>query len=62
MALYLISRLTDEETARQVQLAIQYDPHPPLGGIDYDQLPPLMKLMRSFMSLKPQSIPVRQSN
>lgn len=62
MALYLIPRLTDEETARHVQLAIQYDPHPPLGGIDYNRLLPLMKLMRSFRAFKPQSIPVSQSN
>ena len=52
MALYLISRLIDEETARQVQLSIQYDPHPPFGDIDYDHLTTLMKVMRNFMSLQ----------
>jgi hypothetical protein len=30
-ALALVARLTDEPTARMVQLAIEYDPHPPLG-------------------------------
>jgi transcriptional regulator GlxA family with amidase domain len=29
MALALTARLTDEPTARMVQLAIEYDPHPP---------------------------------
>jgi transcriptional regulator GlxA family with amidase domain len=32
MALALVARLTDEATARMVQLAIEYDPHPPLGA------------------------------
>jgi transcriptional regulator GlxA family with amidase domain len=51
MALYLISRLTDDQTARQVQLAIQYDPRPPFGEIDYDHFPPMMKAIRAFMGL-----------
>jgi len=34
----LVARLTDEPTARMVQLAIEYDPHPPFGGIDWDQV------------------------
>ena len=38
MALALVARLTDETTARRVQLAIEYDPHPPFGGIDWDQV------------------------
>jgi transcriptional regulator GlxA family with amidase domain len=38
MALALVARLTDEPTARLVQLWIEYDPHPPFGGIDWDQL------------------------
>jgi transcriptional regulator GlxA family with amidase domain len=38
MALALAARLTDEATARMVQLAIEYDPHPPFGGIDWDQV------------------------
>jgi transcriptional regulator GlxA family with amidase domain len=38
MALALVARLTDEPTARRVQLAIEYDPHPPFGPIDWDQV------------------------
>jgi len=38
MALALVARLTDEPTARRAQLAIEYDPHPPFGGIDWDQV------------------------
>ncbi|HEX8860091.1 MAG TPA: DJ-1/PfpI family protein [Actinomycetes bacterium] len=38
MALALVARLTDEATARMVQLAIEYDSHPPLGGIDWGQV------------------------
>ncbi len=35
MGLYLASRLTDEATAQRVQLAIDYDPQPPLERIDW---------------------------
>jgi transcriptional regulator GlxA family with amidase domain len=35
MAPYLVSRLTDEATARRVQLALDYDPQPPFGRIDW---------------------------
>jgi transcriptional regulator GlxA family with amidase domain len=35
MALYLTERLTDEATARMVQLGIEYDPKPPHGGIHW---------------------------
>jgi transcriptional regulator GlxA family with amidase domain len=38
MALYMVSRLTNEETARTVQWLIQYDPQPPFGGIDYKHM------------------------
>ena len=38
LALALIARLTDEPTARMVQLWIEYDPHPPFGGIDWAQV------------------------
>jgi transcriptional regulator GlxA family with amidase domain len=38
MALALVARLTDEATARMVQLAIEYNPHPPFGGIDWSQV------------------------
>ena len=47
MALHLVGRLAGEEVARQVQLIIEYDPQPPLGGIDWsgldrDMLDPLV--------------------
>ena len=32
LALALVARLTDEPTARRVQLAIEYDPHPPFDA------------------------------
>jgi transcriptional regulator GlxA family with amidase domain len=47
MALYLVSQLTDEATARKVQLALDYDPRPPRGPIDWDQVDLLPRLMRT---------------
>jgi transcriptional regulator GlxA family with amidase domain len=38
MALYLTERLTDEGTARMVQLGIEYDPKPPHGGIQWSNV------------------------
>jgi len=38
MALALTARLTDGATAQRIQLAIEYDPHPPLGGIDWSRV------------------------
>ncbi|HMC08836.1 MAG TPA: DJ-1/PfpI family protein [Actinomycetota bacterium] len=35
MALHLAALLTDEATARMAQIAIEYDPRPPFGGIDW---------------------------
>ena len=35
MALRLAARLTNDDLARMVQLGIEYDPHPPHGGIDW---------------------------
>lgn len=34
MALHLVARLKNESAARDVQLVIEYDPHPPFGGIE----------------------------
>jgi transcriptional regulator GlxA family with amidase domain len=51
MALYMVSRLTDEETARRVQWLIQYDPQPPFGGIDYQHLKRFPRLLRGLYSL-----------
>jgi transcriptional regulator GlxA family with amidase domain len=36
MALYLVQELAGEDIAGQVQLLIEYDPQPPLGGIEWD--------------------------
>jgi transcriptional regulator GlxA family with amidase domain len=38
MALRLAARLTDDDTARLIQLVIEYDPHPPHGGIDWSSV------------------------
>lgn len=51
MALHLVERLTDEETARKVQLDIEYDPQPPHGGIDLTQMGRLPRAARAGMSL-----------
>lgn len=51
MALQLVAELTNEATARRVQLALHYDPDPPFGGIHYKQLPPLMRTVRALMTL-----------
>jgi transcriptional regulator GlxA family with amidase domain len=51
MALYLVSRLTNEETARTVQWLIQYDPQPPFGGIDYQHMKLSPRLYRGIRSL-----------
>jgi transcriptional regulator GlxA family with amidase domain len=59
MALYLVARLTDQATARKVQLAVDYDPHPPYGGIDYTDIPPVHRAMRSAVSLLAPAIAAR---
>ena len=38
MALQLAARLTDEQTFREVQYQLGYDPEPPFGGIDYEHI------------------------
>ena len=50
MALSMVSRLTDEETARRVQWLIQYDPQPPFGGIDYQHLKLVPRVIRGMNS------------
>jgi transcriptional regulator GlxA family with amidase domain len=50
MALYMVSRLTDEETARSVQWLIQYDPQPPFGGIDYQHMKLVPRVIRGMNS------------
>jgi transcriptional regulator GlxA family with amidase domain len=51
MALQLVARLTDEDTARRVQRFLGYDPHPPYGGIDYDHLGAWANTVRAGVSL-----------
>jgi len=38
LALALAARLTDEATARAIQLSIEYDPEPPFGRIDWTRV------------------------
>lgn len=49
--LYLVARLTDEATARRVQLALDYDPRPPFGGIDWARVGLLPRAMRGGIGL-----------
>ena len=39
MALYLVGKIAGEQTARMIQLAIEYDPKPPLNYIGPHKLP-----------------------
>ena len=59
MALFLVARLTDEQTARKVQLALDYDPRPPFGRIDWANVPPLPRAMRGAVSLLGPAIGAR---
>ena len=59
MALHLVARLTDEATARQVQLAIDHDPQPPYGGIDYARIPALPRAVRGTIGLLAPAIAAR---
>jgi transcriptional regulator GlxA family with amidase domain len=59
MALHLAARLTDEATARRVQRAIDYDPQPPWGGIDYAHIPPLPRAIRGAIGLTAPAIAAR---
>ena len=52
MALYMVSRLADEQMARTVQWLIQYDPQPPFGGIDYQHMKRFSRLLRGIYTLK----------
>ncbi len=62
MALRLVARLTDEQTARMVQLGIEYDPQPPYGGIDWTRVdrdmyaPQLAQLLRSELPERPELV------
>jgi transcriptional regulator GlxA family with amidase domain len=56
MALHLAARLTDEATARRVQRAIDYDPQPPWGGIDYAHIPRFPRALRGAIGLTAPAI------
>ncbi len=51
LALHLVAKLTDRETARKVQLDIEYDPQPPFGGIDWARLGFWPRAMRTGVAL-----------
>jgi len=36
MALSLVARLKNEQEAKNIQTVIEYDPHPPFGGLEQD--------------------------
>ena len=48
MALYLVARLKNEQESKNIQTVIEYDPHPPFGGLeqnggaDEDRLAPVL--------------------
>jgi transcriptional regulator GlxA family with amidase domain len=50
-ALRLAARLTDEQTAREVQYWLGYDPEPPFGGIDYEHIAGQLGAWRAGVSL-----------
>ncbi|MGY1638914.1 DJ-1/PfpI family protein [Geodermatophilus sp. SYSU D00742] len=58
-ALHLVADLTDEATARRVQLALDYDPQPPFGGIDWAHIPPLPRAVRGAIGLLAPAITAR---
>ena len=51
MGLELAARLTDEASARQVQLWLDYDPRPPFGRLDYDDMSLTLRGRRAGASL-----------
>jgi transcriptional regulator GlxA family with amidase domain len=51
-ALSMVSRMTDEDTARIVQWLIHYDPQPPFGGIDYQHMKLLPRVVRGLSGLR----------
>jgi transcriptional regulator GlxA family with amidase domain len=60
MALHLTERLTDEGTARMVQLGIEYDPKPPHGGIQWTNVdrdifaPVIAQQLQATLADKPE--------
>jgi transcriptional regulator GlxA family with amidase domain len=51
MALQLAARLTDEQTSREVQYRLGYDPEPPFGGIDVEHIGGQLGAWRAGVSL-----------
>lgn len=51
MGLEFAARLTDEETAKQVQLWLDYDPQPPFGRLDYEDMGLALRAGRAYISL-----------
>jgi transcriptional regulator GlxA family with amidase domain len=51
MGLEFAARLTDEASAREVQLWLDYDPQPPFGGVDYDAVGLPLRVGRAWVSL-----------
>jgi transcriptional regulator GlxA family with amidase domain len=51
MGIYLAARLTDEASARQAQLRLDYDPQPPFGRLDYDDMGLPLRAGRAWVSL-----------
>src|SRR5215213_10343312 len=47
MGLELAARLTDEASARQVQLWLDYDPQPPFGRLNYDDMSLTLRARRA---------------
>jgi hypothetical protein len=58
-ALRLAARLTDEQTAREVQCRLGYDPEPPFGGIDYEHIGGQLGAWRAGVSLAAPVIAAR---
>jgi transcriptional regulator GlxA family with amidase domain len=60
MALHLVQRLAGEQAARMVQLNIEYDPQPPLGGIDWTSpaipafKPQVKRMLESALADQPE--------
>jgi len=64
MALALVARLAGEDIARTIQTIIEYDPQPPLGGIDWrwveqsglDRalLPPVLPEIQRILAARPE--------
>jgi transcriptional regulator GlxA family with amidase domain len=51
MGLYLAARLTAEASAKQAQLSLDYDPQPPFGRLDYDDMSLPLRAGRAWVSV-----------